>query len=510
MLIDSKVLSPDSDISAQVCIVGAGPAGISIALKLQEAGMDVVLIESGDLEPDEETQLFGAGEVTGIPYGPLETTRVRAFGGTANAWGASDDDWTDDSAQIRPLDKADFLQRSWVTCSGWPFEINELRDWYDVADAICGAETSDYLGDKEALKTEGLQIETDRLQTVLFSFGKKTRFTADHRRTLCDRQNIRVYYHATVTKIETNVSGSHVFRVFMRAPGGATSSIQARYFVLACGGIENARLLLAARAGHGLGNDHDLVGRFFMEHPHGTTGFFVPADKAIEKRMAPYAVHKESGGSRVKWFLGLTEALEKKEKLLRYAVSFWPTEAEPDWMPDDLVDLAIRKHSKFSDKQAPQFYAASFMSEQAPNANSRVTLSNSIGEDGLPLPCLDWRLSEIDIRTMIRGQQIIQEAFHIAGIGVFFSKQHSDSNGGFLTPHWGGYEASIEGAHHHMGTTRMHADPKQGVVDANCRMHSTENLFIAGSSVFPTGGFANPTLTIVALAVRLADHIRQL
>jgi choline dehydrogenase-like flavoprotein len=117
-------------------------------------------------------------------------------------------------------------------------------------------------------------------------------------------------------------------------------------------------------------------------------------------------------------------------------------------------------------------------------------------------------LSEIDIRTLIRGQQIIQEEFQIAGAGHVFTRQHSDSDGGFLTPMWGGYPARLEGMHHHMGTTRMHDDPTQGVVDANCRVHGLNNLYIAGSSVFSTAGFANPTLTIVALAARLADHIQ--
>ena len=207
-----------------------------------------------------------------------------------------------------------------------------------------------------------------------------------------------------------------------------------------------------------------------------------------------------------RWHLALTESLLQEENLPGYSICLWPT--EPEWMPDDLADLAQRQLEKYKDTQKPQLYAISFMSEQVPNPDSRITLSKQISEDGLSLPCLDWQLSEIDFRTMIRGQQIIQEEFQLAGIGVVYTRQYSDATGGFLKPRWSGYEARLETPHHHMGTTRMHDDPGQGVVDANCRVHGVDNLFVVGSSVFPTGGFANPTLTIVALAVRAADYIK--
>ena len=127
----------------------------------------------------------------------------------------------------------------------------------------------------------------------------------------------------------------------------------------------------------------------------------------------------------------------------------------------------------------------------------------------MQLVFLNWQLSDIDIRTLIRGQQIIREELQLAGAGLVFMKRFADRDGGFLEPVWGGYKANLDGSHHHMGTTRMDTDATKGVVDENCRVHSTKNLFIAGSSVFPTGGFANPTLTIVALAARLADHLRR-
>ena len=275
--------------------------------------------------------------------------------------------------------------------------------------------------------------------------------------------------------------------------------------MLACGGIENARLLLASQCGYGIGNENDLVGRFFMEHPGGTTGFFVSSEPAIETLMAPFLLHQGTQGVWSRWRLALTKKLLRDEMLQRYSVNFWPT--EPEWMPDDLTELAQRQLAYYQGSQTPRLYAISFMSEQAPNPDSRITLSDQVDENGIKLPCLDWQLSEVDIRTLIRGQQIIQEEFQLAGVGPVYTRRYSDAHGGFLTPLWGGYEACLGTSHHHMGTTRMHNDPQQGVVNSDCQVHSVENLFIAGSSVFPTGGFANPTLTIVALAVKLADHI---
>jgi choline dehydrogenase-like flavoprotein len=507
MFVDTRSLAPDSDIVADVCVVGTGPAGITLALGLKGSGLDVVLVESGGLELDEKMQTLSTGEVIGVPYGPLESTRSRAFGGTAREWESIIENRA--HAHMRPLDETDFVKREWVPYSGWPFGFNELQAYYSMANEICGIGPSRYsIEDEEVNEDNSLlgQLDSTRLQTAVFHFGANTQFLTAHQSALKELHNTRLYYYATVTNIETNESGSRVLGVTVRTPNGTSWLIRSKVVVLACGGIENARLLLASQSGHGIGNENDLVGRFFMEHPHGPTGVLVPAEPNA-KKLSPYSLHKNLKGAWSRWHLALSEQLLRNEQLLRYNVALWPT--EPEWMPDDLADLARRQLERYKDAaQVPQFYAISFMSEQAPNPGSRVTLSNQVGEDGVNLPCLDWQLSEIDFRTLIRGQQMIQEELQLAGVGVVYTKQYSDAYGGFLKPRWGGYEARIEGAHHHMGTTRMHDDPKQGVVDANCRVHSMENLFIAGCSVFPTGGYANPTLTIVALAARLADHIK--
>ncbi|MBW4459960.1 MAG: GMC family oxidoreductase [Nodosilinea sp. WJT8-NPBG4] len=510
MFIDARSLSPDSTIAADVCVVGTGPAGITLALGLKNSGLDVILVESGGLELDEKIQSLSAGKVIGVPYGPIQSTRVRAFGGTAREWESIIENRA--YAHMRPLDEADFIKREWVPYSGWPFGSNELHAYYSMANEICGIGPSRYsVEDEEVNEGNSLlsQLDSTCLQPAVFHFGANTQFLTAHKSALEEVNNTNLYYYASVTNIETNESNSRVVGVTIRAPSGASWLVRAKTFVLACGGIENARLLLASKSGHGIGNENNLVGRFFMEHPHGPTGFLIPAEPYNAKRLSLYSLHKNLKGAWSRWHLALSDQQLRNEQLLRYNVALWPT--EPEWMPDDLAGLARRQLERYKDSaQAPQFYAISFMSEQAPNPASRVTLSDQIGEDGVNLPCLNWQLSEIDFRTLIRGQQIIQEELQLAGVGVVYTKQYSDAYGGFLKPRWGGYEARIEGAHHHMGTTRMHDDPKQGVVDANCRVHGMENLFIAGCSVFPTGGYANPTLTIVALAARLADHIKNL
>jgi choline dehydrogenase-like flavoprotein len=335
------------------------------------------MIESGGMEPDDATQSIAAGEITGNPYGPLESTRNRAFGGTAHAWGTDFGEWTEHHGQFRHLDHADFEHRAWVPHSGWPFGLDELRPYYDRASEICATGTSIYsVGDKEIDTRANLSLDPERLQNTIFRFGPGARFTEYYRNTLETDPELRVYYHATVTNIETNDAGSRVTTLLARTPGGSTWKIHAGIIVLACGGIENARFLLTAESGRGIGNDHDLVGRFFMEHPTGTTGVYAPASQDIEAIMEPYALHTDHQGLLSRWYLAIADQLVQEEKILRYAVCLWPTEPEPDWMPDDLIALASRQRAKFHDDEAPQFYALSFMSEQAPNPSSRVTLSD--------------------------------------------------------------------------------------------------------------------------------------
>ncbi len=164
---------------------------------------------------------------------------------------------------------------------------------------------------------------------------------------------------------------------------------------------------------------------------------------------------------------------------------------------DDVAEGAYRRLQKRD--LGTRVYRVMCRSEQVPNPESRVTLSDELDAFGVPRARLDWRLTEQDVDTIRRGQMFLAAELARAGLG----RMQLPEEEGF------GWDQYVLGGHHHMGTTRMALDPRKGVVDADCRVHGIENLYLAGSSVFPTGGFANPTLTLVALAARLADHVRR-
>jgi choline dehydrogenase-like flavoprotein len=315
----------------------------------------------------------------------------------------------------------------------------------------------------------------------------------------------------------------------------------AKLFILATGGIETPRLLLLSNVTQraGLGNQYDLVGRFFMEHLHFWSGVYLPSHLDLYNSAALYAAIRRVKQVPIIGKLALSEKVLREEKLLNQNIQLIPrtiTTADlyrgpiaksisslqalrvalcggnvPVALGKHLVDVVVglddvaratyRKVRRqiariFPEKHIPGFRLA-HMTEQAPNPNSRVMLATERDCLGQSRVRLNWQLSGIDILSVVRTQQIIDAELRRARLGRLYTQLRDE------TPPPG-----LHGGYHHMGTTRMHSDPKQGVVDANCRVHGLSNLFIAGPSVFPTGGYANPTLTIVALAARLADHIK--
>jgi choline dehydrogenase-like flavoprotein len=282
----------------------------------------------------------------------------------------------------------------------------------------------------------------------------------------------------------------------------------------------------------GLGNQNDLVGRFFMEHPHLWSGIYIPSDPSIFTSTGLYEVHTVNNVP-VMGKLTLNQEVLCRERLLNYCVSIHPKigpnpryhktaskgvdslrklrsavrngNVPKDWgkllghVINDSGGVALNAYKKVMRRfhKIPVFLL-NHMAEQAPNPSSRVTLGQERDALGQNRVQLDWHLSPIDIRSMIRAQGIIDEELRRAGLGRLRIELEDE------TP-----PSDLHGGWHHMGTTRMHVDPQKGVVDENCKVHGISNLFIAGSSVFPTGGYANPVLTIVALAIRLADHIKQ-
>jgi len=424
-----------------------------------------------------------------------------------------------------------------VPYSGWPFSKSHLEEYYERAQRICGLGPYNYETEHWAQLSgyPPLPFDTERIVTRIFHMRfPPLRFGEVYREDLAKAGNVSVYLNANALEFETNHSAQTVTRLRAACLQGPRVSISSRFYILAVGGIENARLLLLSNKTQtgGLGNQYDLVGRFFMEHPHLDSGLFLPAGS---RRVAVDLYRRRSvAGAQIIGVLAPAESALRREQLLNITIKLNPIEPPSKGMvsakrlvqgieqrevpddighhllnilsdPDDVFDEVYKRlfntrTGLFNNPHPLKQAALRTKMEQAPNPESRVTLSTDRDLLGQNKIRLNWQLSEIEQRSVRRSHELIAMEFGRAGLGRVRIDLSED----------GSWPSSLSGGLHHMGTTRMHENPKQGVVDANCRVHGISNLFIAGSSVFPTSGSANPTLTIVALAIRLADQIKRL
>ncbi len=526
MLIDARTLPDKGTIDAEVCIIGAGAAGITLAREFSGRPFRVCILESGGLQPHSDTQMLSAGANIGLPYFALETARLRLFGGSTNHWGGL----------CRPFDPIDFAACDWIPHSGWPLTRIAIEPYYQRARQICRLESSDW--DPAAWEGRGLPapfaFASDRVVTRLVQVVPSPRsFGQYYRDEVKEAGNVFTYINANVLEIETDESARNVTRVRVACLSGNRFSVMSRIFVLAAGGIENPRLLLLSDTAQkmGLGNQHDLVGRFFMDHPRFLAGIFRPSDRDL--RSTFYQMHR-IGPSEIYGYLSLSKELQRAERLsdvqlrlipvyqdlyksasssegavsLRLLLSALRRREVPDDLGRhlinvlaDLDDLVVLAHKRIRtvDFASPiDFMRCLARINPVPNPDSRVTLGPERDALGQRRARLDWRLSELDKRSAWRTMEIVGVEVGRAGLG----RMQMTIGENFPWP------ADTEGGYHHMGTTRMHVEPRKGVVDENCQVHGMSNLFIAGSSVFPTAGSGTPTLLIVALAVRLAELIK--
>lgn len=524
MLIDFRTLGDGVALEADICVVGAGAAGISIAVSLSGTQHQVLLIESGGLEPDAKTQALYEGETVGVPWGTgLATSRSRFFGGTTNRWPGG----------CCPLDALDFAPRPWIPHSGWPISREDLDPWYDRARPL--------LGLRDTPMDDGGPIDRDA-PTLAFDPGKfvhrkgmrapEPRFGVAHRAALKQARNVRVLLHANLVELSVNESTTLVSEARIRTLEGKEARVAARFFVLACGGIENARLLLLSdrTVFGGLGNGHDLVGRFFMDHPSGKLGRITSPTPG--RLSDPYNREVMVPGVPRPGEISLSRTIQAKECLLNARVrpqDYEIEEAVPPsvraarafaarlrggpsagahssaaWtMVAGMGDLLPAMYRRLAGKPVVLSHRIDLEGffEQAPNPDSRVTLADTRDALGQRKVRLEWHLTELDWRTYRAAGTVFATELERLGLGVLELDPwvHEGANS----------EPQIWGMAHHLGTTRMSDDPRTGVVDRDCRVHGIANLHIVGGSVFPTGGWAPPTFTIVALAVRLADLLRR-
>jgi choline dehydrogenase-like flavoprotein len=515
-------------VEADLCIIGAGAAGIAIATQFAETGVQVCLVESGGYDYEEDTQQLYAGRSLGEPV-DLETGRLRMLGGTTNHWGGR-------CAEYSP---AEFATRDWVPYSGWPIDLDELKPFYRRARKLCGL-AADWAPNEETLRFLEIaddsgptdQIDTQIWRTAPDAGGGAWSFGLVYRSMLQRATNVRLLLHANCTAFRTNDVLGHVEAIAVQSLTGVSCTITAKAFVLCCGGIENPRLLLAASPTEqrGLGASHDLIGRFFMQHLRVDAARIVPTQR-LSPMQDVYGEFRAADGVMYEVGLTLSEATQREYKLLNCSAvidyigdpqagttalqDVWRRLRQGRWGDDlgikvwrvvnDLSAIESNAERRLLHGRHPLLPLESAMLtvdvEQVPNPDSRILLGDERDALGMRRTVTNWRFSPVEKRTVRHFMMATAAAFARRGIGrVALRPWLQESDDGWPHP--------IDETHHLIGTTRMSAEPAQGVVDSSCRVWGVDNLYVAGSSVFPAGGHVNPTLTLIALAVRLADHLR--
>ena len=499
MFIDGRTLPDKSQIEADLAIIGAGAAGITLARALKNTGLKIALVESGGLAFEDATQELYQGETSGTPYN-LDTARLRYFGGSTNHWGG----W------CRPLEALDFEPRDWVPHSGWPIKRTDLDPYYVTAQEICQLGPLSY-DDPKTWSGDGtmapMALPGGDVETRFFQFSPPTRFGEVYRDDIATADTIDTFLHTNLKEIEATDSGADVTGLALQTLAGNRFTLRAKKYVLAAGGIENARLLLLSNSVKpaGLGNDHDLVGRFFMDHPIvPLVGQLVAAPASAVARY--YHGYTKIDGTVVRGCLMFSPAYLQRTKALSTIVTFSPQSEigqDPATGPDPNAAPLERELVSLLQTNEPNptgtRYVMGCGTEQVPNPDSRVTLSDEKDALGQNRTKLAWRLTAQDRSSLRQNLETLAHAFGAWG-PARMRINFTDT---------GSWDEVSTWSHHHIGTTRMAQSDRQGVVDAEGKVHNMSNLYVAGSSIFPTaGGASNPTLTIIALTLRLADHLR--
>ncbi|MCC2692693.1 GMC family oxidoreductase [Nodularia sp. LEGE 04288] len=524
-------MTQDQTITCDICIIGAGAAGITLAHELRDSGMEVVLLESGGMKFEDETQDLNRGNVVDLRvHGALEDYRRRRFGGATTAWGG----------RCVPFDQVDFESRPYVPHSGWPITKGDLDPYYARAHVYCdiGSYTykiTDLLSSPEREKTmipdfKSADISIDKL----YLFSPPTNFGKKYLDILQKSSNIKVYLYANCLQIMLTPEGDQVNYLKVASLRKNEFSVSAKQYILAAGGLEVTRLLLLSNnvQHQGIGNQYDLVGRFYMCHVYHRSEVKFPNshvisdyEKTFQKVYCLRAISINENVQKQHQLLNHRAYLERPDSsdtshknailsAIHLANLLKNKQANYQQISQHLKNIVFDFDSilKFSAKwinkriisqrklppvllkSDANTYTLRIDSEQIPNPFSRVTLSDQRDNFGLKRLKVDWQYTDLDVDSPIKTAQLIKQAL-----------TQSDAGQIRLLPNT--IPKALGG--HHLGTTRMASSPVHGVVDENCQVHGVNNLYIASSSIFPTSSYANPTLTIVAIAIRLADYIKR-
>jgi choline dehydrogenase-like flavoprotein len=544
MIIDARELPAGHLLDADVAIVGAGPAGITLAHELMGSGLDVVLLEAGGRTADTQRLDGFTGEVLDpARHPPLALYRVRGLGGGSTLWGG----------RCVPFDPIDLEARPHIPLSGWPLSYDELRLWYRRGLAYCEAGPFQFNAatalrpDAPAMVPDmpaGGEIACDGLER----FSPPTDFGRRYRAALAASRDVTLVLDARCAGLDLAEGRQAVTALRCASETGNAFAVRARQVVLAAGALETTRLLLAAGAGN------DWVGRCYMCHLEGKAAVarFRPGSRVV------FQYERDRDGVYVRRHFSLPPEVQKRRALTNVILRFEPpliadpahgdavlsamwlsrTFLKPEYerklasfgyrgtetggrrtlIARHLMNvtmgapalarfgidwtlrhvLASRKLPYVAVRGRDGAFTLDYNAEQVPNPDSRVTLSDQRDALGLPRLVVDWRATPQDVEGVIAAHRLLAEQLDHSGCGRLEVDEDAIRHG---------YNA-VGG--HHIGTTRMADTPARGAVDPQCRVFGLDNLYVAGAATFPTSSHANPTLTLVALAARLAGHLRGL
>ena len=494
-LLDARALPQGTTLTPDLAIIGGGPAGIALALALAGGGQKVLLLEAGAMSFEQSTQNLYQGSESGVSYIPLDSGRLLYLGGSTNPWGG----W------FRPLDAIDFESREGVAYSGWPFARKEIEPYFARAQAMVEAGPWVYDAADQAVSDSGplIRLGDGGLYTSWFQFSKTrdgilpTHFGQRYRNDLTRAANITPLLNANVTAIKLSADGARVDHLDIATLSGNRLTVKPRFTVLAAGAIESARLMLASNdvMKTGVGNGNDLVGRFFADHP-------IPRNVAtlvlFDGRCAPFYSNflTLANGAVMRAVLS-----PKADFLRRKNVVGSLTTVENEVKLDPLATAAIETTAEALGVDASHAKALSLGCgmELLPDPDRRLTLSGERDALGMPKLNLAMTIADDDFARFRATLAELGRQLLAARSGMIRLSYSTRAE----------WMAAMDWGNHHMGTTRMHDDPKSGVVDADSKVHGVGNLYVAGSSVFPTYGSSNPTMNLVALTLRLGDHLKQ-
>ena len=555
MIVDARPDSAPRALETEIAIIGSGAAGLTLALELDRMGVACVVLEAGGDGFDKTAQAFyRAASISPDNHGPVHMYRRREFGGTTSIWGG----------RCIPFDPIDFEDRPWIPHARWPITHEAVAAHYGRALDICKAGPEAFLAKDGLPGAQGPMVEGVTSEDVILDrierFSEPTHFGRAYRSQIEASQTVTVLVNAIVTEILAEPSGAAVTGVLAKTTTGAEVRVKARTVVVAAGALETARILLASRSAKacGLGNEKDLVGRFYQSHLEGEVGEIQFKRPAAEVRLD---YERSPQGVYCRRYIWLSPEAQRREKLAgllmrpSHASIADPAHKDPVlsamYVVKDLLvpeygrrmtstersvagrlgasrgelfarhltnvvlgsprlmgfavnwvskrNLAKRKLPSVVLRDGRNRYVLDVNAEQTPNPDSRVYLSDEADALGVPRLHIDWRTTDQDRDMVARAMPLLQAAFGASGAAeIEFGARTPTEYAANLTRIGG----------HHIGTARMGATADEGVIDANGQAFDCRGLYVAGAAMFPTSGFANPTLVLVALSLRLAQHLK--